>query len=193
MADSLKKQTQGDTMNIPPGIDRLPLQDGTCRYRVRIRIKGHKPVSKNFKSLTHAKRWKKRVTEWQIEKGLYVSFSKADQYSVADAIRRYLKEILPHKTNDGRNVARHLDRWEKELGHVKLSRLNPSIIAEVRDRMLAENILPEKVRSTSTVSRYLASLSHVLSTAVREWQWIHENPCIKVKKPKAPPGHAFAT
>ena len=39
-------------MNIPPGIDRLPLDDGTYRYRVRIRIKGHKPVSKNFKSLT---------------------------------------------------------------------------------------------------------------------------------------------
>jgi integrase len=187
MANSLKKQTQGDTMNIPPGIDRLPLHDGTCRYRVRIRIKGHKPVSKNFKSLTHAKRWKP-VTEGQIEKGLYVSFSKADQYTVADAIRRYRKEILPHKTNDGRNVARHLDRWEKELGHLKLSRLNPSLIAEVRDRMLAENILPEKVRSTSTVSRYLASLSHVLSTAVREWQWMHENPCLKVKKPKAAPG-----
>src|SRR5271156_3016371 len=138
MADSLKKQTQGDTMNIPPGIDRLPIHDGTCRYRVRIRIKGHKPVSKNFKSLTHAKRWK-RVTEGQIEKGLYVSFSKADQYTVAEAIRRYRKEILPHKIHDGRNVARHLDRWEKELGHLKLSRLSPPVIAEVRDRMLAEH------------------------------------------------------
>ena len=83
-------------MNIPPGIDRLPLDDGTYRYRVRIRIKGHKPVSKNFKSLIHAKQWK-RVTEGQIEKGLYVSFLKADQYTIADAIRRYRKEILPIK------------------------------------------------------------------------------------------------
>ena len=80
-------------MNIPPGIDRISTKDGDCHYRVRIRIKGHKPVSKTFKNLTHAKRWK-RVTEGQIEKGLYVSFSKADQYTVADAIRRYRKEIL---------------------------------------------------------------------------------------------------
>ncbi len=174
-------------MNIPPGIDRLPLEDGTCRYRVRIRIKGHKPVSKNFKTLTHAKQWK-RVTEGQIEKGLYISFSKADQYTVADAIRRYRKEILPHKTNDGENVARHLNRWETELGHLKLSRLNQSVISEVRDKMLAENIRPDQLRSNSTVSRYLASLSHVLTTAVREWQWINENPCIKVRKPKSPPG-----
>jgi len=27
-----------------------------------------------------------------------------------------------------------------------------------------------------------------LTTAVREWQWIHENPCLKVRKPKASPG-----
>ncbi len=59
MANSLKKQTQGDAMNIPPGIDRLPLKDGTYHYRVRIRISGHKPISKSFKNLTHAKQWKR--------------------------------------------------------------------------------------------------------------------------------------
>jgi integrase len=187
MANSLKKQTQGDAMNLPPGIDRLTLDDGTPRYRVRIRIKGHKPLSKSFKNLTHAKQWK-RITEGQIEKGLYVSFSRADQYTVAEAIRRYRKEILPHKTNDRENVARHLNRWETELGHLKLSRINPSTIAEVRDRMLSENIRPNQLRSNSTVSRYLASFSHVLTTAVREWQWMNENPCIKVRKPKSPPG-----
>lgn len=187
MANSLKKQTQGDAMNVPPGIDRSTLEDGSHRYRVRIRIKGHKPISKNFKSLTLAKKWK-RITEGQIEKGLYVSFSRADQYTVSNAINRYRKEILPSKIKDGHNVARHLDRWEKEVGHLKLSRLTPSAIAEVRDRMLNENIRPDQLRSTSTVSRYLASLSHVLSVATREWQWIHDNPVLKVRKPKSPPG-----
>lgn len=89
MANSLKKQTQGDAMNLPPGIDRLTLKDGTPRYRVRIRISDHKPISKSFKNLTHAKQWK-RITEGQIEKGLYVSFSKADQHTVSQAIIRYL-------------------------------------------------------------------------------------------------------
>ena len=51
MANSLKK-TQGDAMNIPPGIDRITISDGSHRYRVRIRIKGHKPESKNFKTFT---------------------------------------------------------------------------------------------------------------------------------------------
>jgi hypothetical protein len=42
-------------MNIPPGIDRREATDGTVTYRVRIRIKGNKPISKTFKNLTHAK------------------------------------------------------------------------------------------------------------------------------------------
>jgi integrase len=187
MANSLKKQTQGDAMNIPPGIDRIETSDGSHRYRVRIRIRGHKPVSKNFKSLDHAKRWK-RVTEGQIEKGQYVSFSKADQHTVADAIRRYRKEILPHKIYDGRNVARHLDRWEKELGHLKLSKLTPPIIGEVRDKMRTEYVSGGEFRSGSTVSKYIASFSHVLTIAVREWQWLQENPCLQVTKPEASPG-----
>ena len=187
MANSLKKQTQGDTMNLPPGIDRIELKNGTVRYRVRIRIKNKKPVSKNFKTLTHAKQWK-RVTEGQIEKGLYVNFSKAEQYTLSDAILRYRKEVLPHKRKDQRNVARHLDRWEKELGYLKLSHLTASTIGEVRDRMLAEVVQKERKRSGSTVNRYLATLSHVLSTATRSWDWITENQCLKVKKPRESSG-----
>ena len=182
MANSLKKLSQGDTMNLPPGIDRIELKDGTVHYRVRIRIKGHKPVSKNFKTLTHAKRWK-RVTEGQIEKGLYVSFSKAEQYTVSDAISRYRKEILPNKLKDYRNVSRHLDRWEKELGYLKLNHVTPSVIAEVRDHLSSESIHADKIRSGATVKRYMATFSHVLSTAVKEWEWLHDNVCLKVKKP----------
>lgn len=74
------------------------------------------------------------------------------------------------------------------MGHIKLSRLNPSEIAAIRDRLLAESIQNDKLRSNTTVTRYLASLSHVLSLAVREWQWMNENPCLKVKKPKVSAG-----
>ena len=61
---------------------------------MRIRISGHKPISKSFKNLTHAKQWK-RITEGQIEKGLYVSVSKADQHTVSQAIIRYGKRDPP--------------------------------------------------------------------------------------------------
>ena len=49
MADSLNKQSQGDAMNIPPGIDRISTKDGDCHYRVRIRIKVINPYRKLLK------------------------------------------------------------------------------------------------------------------------------------------------
>jgi integrase len=38
------------------------------------------------------------------------------------------------------------------------------------------------------VVRYLAALSHAFTVAVNEWQWVHENPAKKVKKPTEPDG-----
>lgn len=41
MANSLKKQTQGDAMNIPPGIDRIETSDGSHRYRLCVDVMDH--------------------------------------------------------------------------------------------------------------------------------------------------------
>ncbi len=36
--------------------------------------------------------------------------------------------------------------------------------------------------------RYLSSLSHVFSKAVKEWEWMRENPIFKIEKPKQAQG-----
>jgi integrase len=40
----------------------------------------------------------------------------------------------------------------------------------------------------ATVKRYLAALSHAFTIAMREWQWMEENPCRRVSKPAEPRG-----
>ena len=45
-------------VNIPPGIYRICSRKGIVSYRVRIRMRGHPSVSKNFKILAHAKNGK---------------------------------------------------------------------------------------------------------------------------------------
>src|SRR5262249_17825069 len=40
----------------------------------------------------------------------------------------------------------------------------------------------------ATIVRYMASLSAVLTLCFREWQWIKENPMLKVSKPREPRG-----
>lgn len=54
----------------------------------------------------------------------------------------------------------------------------------VRDKLLSEITFKKSVRSSSTVNRYLAAFSKVLSVAVKEWDWLEENPILKISKPK---------
>jgi integrase len=71
-------------------------------------------------------------------------------------------------------------------------------VAEQRDFLLTSPIPPKgrtdepdavtRMRSPSTVVRYLAVLSHVFSVARREWGWATDNPVSRVTRPKEPRG-----
>jgi len=133
----------GVIMNIPQGIDRRISKSGEVTYRVRIRIKNNRAISKTFKNLTHAKRWK-RLTESAIEKGEYLGHAIAESKTLSNAIDKYLEEVLPYKPKDAKNIKRHLEKWKKELGSQKITRISPSDIANVRDLLLVEKTVKEK-------------------------------------------------
>ena len=174
-------------MNIPPGIYRKVSKRNLVSYQVRIRIQGHPSISKTFKSLAHAKKWK-RITECDVERGEYLGSLKKNSYSLSEAIKKYIKNFIENKPVKTKSLRQHLERWDKELGKINLEKLSPSQIVSVRDKLLKEKISQNKHRSPATVVRYLASLSVLCSTAVKEWEWIKENPVLKVTKPKEPPG-----
>lgn len=64
------------------------------------------------------------------------------------------------------------------------SELSAPHITAVRDKLLSETTSKKTRRSASTVNRYLAAFSKVLSVAVKEWEWLEENPMLKISKPK---------
>jgi integrase len=78
--------------------------------------------------------------------------------------------------------------WKQELGSLLLAQIRPSLIAEKRDELLAGFTSSGRLRSPSTVVRYLSSLSHVFSKAVKEWEWVRENPVLKIEKPRQSQG-----
>ena len=81
--------------------------------------------------------------------------------------------------------ARQLAWWRSRLGARLLSDLSSSILAEQRDILVAgTDRNPPKPRNPATANRYLAALSHVFSTAVREYGWMEENPLHRVSKGK---------
>ena len=160
--------------------DKHVANDGKITHRVRIRMKGYPIQTASFDRLTDARRWAQQ-TEAAIREGRYFKTREAQRHTLAELIDRYVADVLPQK-RDTRNPARYLAWWRKQLGVYALADLTPPLIAEYRDKLAAG--FPEtKPRSPATVVRYLAALSHCLSIAAKEYQWLDDSPMRKVAKP----------
>jgi integrase len=68
------------------------------------------------------------------------------------------------------------------LKDMKLAEVTPEVLGVWRDhRLQIDKVLG------STVNRDLNLLSHVFSTAAKEWKWIAKSPTTDVRRPKDPP------
>ena len=66
--------------------------------------------------------------------------------------------------------------------------MSSSAITAARDKLLAQPGPNGRRRGAATSNRYLAALSHVFSTAVRDWELLDSNPVSKLRKLKEPRG-----
>lgn len=97
--------------------------------------------------------------------------------------------MVHSSTKNGNTSPRQLKFQSKgQIGHCLLSNLTPVLIAEQRDKLLKGITFKGTVRFPTTVIRYLAALSHALTTATKEWRWIDDSPMQKITKPKEPRG-----
>jgi integrase len=68
-----------------------------------------------------------------------------------------------------------------------LANLNADVITQVKEKLLSE-IVRGKLRSPTTVIRYMGSFSTCLTTAVRDWAWLEDSPMRNIKRPSEPRG-----
>jgi integrase len=166
-------------------IVRRPGPNGQHVYRAQVRRKGHPSLSATFTKLSDARKWV-QVTEAAIMEGRHFTTTEAKRHTLAETIDRYLLDVLPHKSASSISMQTlQLRWWRVHLGYCLLAELTPARIAEHRDK-LARGV--GRRPATSTVRRYLAALSHVLTIAVKEWRWLDDSPMRQVSKPKEPRG-----
>jgi integrase len=111
-------------------------------------------------------------------------------------VERFKRDVVPRKPKVGKEYARQLEWWRTHLGDLTLNNVSSAKISELRDQLANGTVkwgtnLKEKEtdkRSNATVNRYLAALSSAFGIAVKEWQWINENPMRRVSKLKEPGG-----
>ena len=166
-------------------IEKRQGEDGSNSYRVKIRLRGHEPVSATFERLTDAKTWAAQ-TETEIKNNRY--FGAAKRHTVKELIEAYEKDAVP-SLKSARAVKLRLKYWTGAVGHMLLSELNAQTIKKHRDTLKATpKARGEGVRSGADVNRAMAALSSALTYAVKELEWLEENPMTRVRKFKESDG-----
>lgn len=168
-------------------IEKRPNEQGIPHYRAKIRLKGHPIQHATFARLTDAKRWV-QVTEAAIREGRHFKTSEAKRHTLGDLVDRYIKEVVPLHPNNAVNTVRHLGWWKSKIGSVLLSDIGPALIVQYRNELSTEPSAKGSVRSNATVLRYLASISHAFTIAMKDWAWVEDNPVLKISKPRAARG-----
>ncbi len=168
-------------------IEKRTTLDNQTSYRVKIRLKGYPTQTATFERLTDAKKWI-QSTEVAIREGRHFKTSESKKRNLKELIDRYIKEILPNKPKSKNDQQTQLNWWKSKIGDYSLADLTPALLVEYRSKLLSEPNTRKKRRTNSTVNRYSSSISHCFTIAVKEWEWMQENPMSKVSKLKEPRG-----
>jgi integrase len=162
-------------------------KDGKTHYRVQVRLKGYPTETATFHRKTDAKNWA-ADTESAMRDGRHFKTSEAKRRTLEELLDRYETQSLSKNIRNAYNQKIHLRWWKKQIGHLALADISPALIAEHRDKLSTGVTKRKTERSPATVNRYLATLSHALSTAVKEWGWLDDTPMRRVTKAKEPRG-----
>ena len=163
-------------------------RDGETRYRVIVRLRGYPVQTATFRRKTDAKRWAQQ-TEVAIREGRYFKTSEAKRHTLAELIERYIVDVVPGRSKaDHQGVTAQLRWWSSMLGPYTLADVTPAMIAEQRDRLGRGEGMSGRQIAPATQNRYLQVLSHAFSFAVREWEWLEDNPVRKIRRVKEPRG-----
>lgn len=149
-------------------------------YRAEVRVKGYPRLSQTFDRQSEAMRWAED-TEKALRNGGYVGNAPQNDMLFDDALNKYLAETSSKKAGSTHRRELYQSRSLHYFSGHTLKEITPALAAQFREKRSAE-VQP------ATVIKDLNLLSHIYTTAIREWGVETTNPVSIIRKPKTPPG-----
>lgn len=113
----------------------------------------------------------------EIVEGKYYEKAIGETKTFKDMMEKFMKEHAPKRTiSMQRSYFASLKRLSPYFGDSKLSVITPKMISNYKVLRYSKEVKP------STINKELAMLSKAFNLAVKEWEWLKENPVSKVKK-----------
>ena len=155
---------------------------GPYQWQVRVRKKGYPSQTRTFNTKAEAEAWA-ATTESEMTRGIFVSRKEAENTTLSDAIERYIAEVIPTKKQPRREKNRAIALQRFSLAKYSLASIQGKEIAAFRDMREKGGVGPNTIRLD------LALISHLFSTAIKEWGMTGLiNPVQQIRKPRLPKG-----
>jgi integrase len=159
---------------------------GPQQWEVRIRRKNHPVQCHTFETKETAERWARQI-EGDMDKGVFVDRSEAEETTLAQGLDRWEKEFLPKLASSSHETEKSRIRSLKRHPMTALS------LARIRGKDIVEFIydLEEEDFSPDSIRLYLATLSRVFNAARMTWGMeylINPVPLAKSARPKGSTG-----
>lgn len=147
-------------------------------YRVQISVKGNRD-SQVFRTKREADAW---AAARETELREMASKPLGERHTLRDALQRYADKVSPTKRGTRWEVIR-LNLFER-LPYLPVDKLMSDItsqdMADFRDSRL-------QVVAPASFLREMNILCNVFEVAIKEWEWIKDNPTKMIRKPSKPP------
>lgn len=182
-----------------PTIVPIINKDGTTSFKAIVRYKGI------FKSKTFSVKGNRKKTvendafvwgceiEKQINEGVYRKEEKRHNYTVAQAIDKYMKDGNPKNKPEKvrKQYISTLNWFKKEIGNIPIKVLDRADLKACRNKLQkkhkeipikgGKSKVTNELITNSTVNRYLAYFSIFLTYCVDEYEILNANPMIGAK------------
>jgi integrase len=173
-------------------------------YRAQVRVKGRASESQTFPNRKEAQTWAASI-ETVIREGRHFPHAAARRTSF-DALAKDYAEIvlLEFDAKEKATRIRQLAWWAKQFDGLTLAEITADRISQARDRLAAETFTrgkPRKNKKTgemvppkeykrtgATTNRFIATLSHACSFAVKERRLLDRNLVSDITRKKEPRG-----
>ena len=154
---------------------------GPNQWQARVRRKGWPLQIKTFDSKADAQAWARQM-ESEMDRGVWISRSEAENTTLEEALDRYAQEYIPRLSHPGREHSR--------VKQIKQYPLAARMLASIRTTDINEYIKSRKKSvGAKTINLELALLSRLFNVAAADWGMESlRNPVERATKPKTPRG-----
>ncbi|MBN6741694.1 site-specific integrase [Acidithiobacillus sp. MC6.1] len=130
-------------------------------WQARVRKRGYPVQTKTFRTKADAERWARSI-ENEMDRGVFVQRTEAENTTLADLLDRYQKEVTSAKRGAAQESSHIKVIRQHPIAQRFVASIFPKDLAQYRDDRL-------KVVSPSTVNREFNILSHVFTVAQQDW------------------------